>query len=272
MGAPILERFCIHTATTRPLPIEQVIDIYAAAGVRGITLWRDAYDRRDPVAVGDSVRAAGLQVVALCRGGFFVAPEEQQREAAIDENRVVMNEAALLGAPMVVLVCGADPGVALADARDQIRAGIEALLPLAEDLGVSLALEPLHPMYAADRSAINTMAAANDLCDGVDHPRLGVALDVYHTWWDSDLQHQIERCGSRIEAFHVCDWRVPTRDMLNDRGLMGEGCIPIRLIRGWAEDAGFTGFCEVEIFSDEYWLLDQEEYVTRIAEAYKYNV
>ncbi len=266
------ERLCVHTATTRPLAIEQAVEVYATAGVAGITVWRDALEGRDPALVGERIRGAGLTVVSLCRGGFFVAPDPVKRRAAVQENERAIGQAAALGAPHLVLVCGSHPTVPLATAREQIRAGVEAILPAAEEHGVRLAVEPLHPMYAADRSAINTMRQANELCETVNHPMLGVAVDVYHLFWDPDLETQIGRCGRRIFAFHVSDWRTPTRDLLNDRGLMGEGCIPIREIRGWAEAAGFRGFNEVEIFSTEYWSGDQTAWVDRIVHAYHDHV
>jgi sugar phosphate isomerase/epimerase len=184
----------------------------------------------------------------------------------------MMEDAASLGAPHVVLVCGADPAVALEDARRQIRDAIEALLPDAERLGVGLAVEPLHPMYADTRSAIVTLAQANDLCESINHPSVGVAIDVYHLWWDDSLEREIARCGKRIVAFHVSDWKTPTTDLLNDRGLMGEGCIPIREIRGWVESAGFDGPIEVEIFSESRWAGDQRDFVSWIVAAYSEHV
>jgi len=266
------EKLCIHTATTRPLSIELAVDAYADAGVAGITVWRDALSGRDPVAAGRRIRGAGLTVAALVRGGFFVSPEAGARGATKTDNEIAIREAAAIGAPMVVLVCGAHPAVSLPQARDQIVAGIEAVLPLAEELGVRLAIEPLHPMYADTRSAVNTMQSANDLTDRINHDLVGVAVDVYHVWWDPQLQAQIERCGKRILAFHVCDWRSPTRDILTDRALMGEGCIPIPQIRSWVEDAGFNGFNEVEIFSTEYWAQDQTDYIARIVDAHGQHV
>jgi sugar phosphate isomerase/epimerase len=270
MAAPSLERLCVHTATTRPLPLEVAIDEYLAAGVHGITVWTDALAGREPQAAGKRIRKAGLQIVSLCRGGFFVAPEAERRETAIEENRRLIRVAAELEAPLLVLVCGAHPEVGLFQARDQIRAGIESILPLAEELGIDLAVEPLHPVYAADRSAINTLSSANDLCDGIDHERCCVAVDVYHLWWDPNLEAGIARCGDRIRAFHVSDWRSP-KDILLDRRLMGDGCIPIPEIRGWTEAAGFGGFIEVEIFSTELWAIDQRDYLGRIVNAYQHH-
>lgn len=263
-------RLCVHTITTKPWPIETAIDRFAAHGVTGMTVWRDALDGRDIAATGQRIRDAGLSAVSLCRGGFFPAETAAGRQTAIDDNRRAIDEAAALGAPLIVLVCGAVPGQPLEVSRRQIQDGIEAVLPQAAAAGVKLAVEPLHPMYADSRSAINTMQQANDICDAIDSPFVGVAVDVYHLWWDPHLQAEIRRCGKaeRIFAFHICDWRTPTEDLLNDRGLMGEGCIPIRQIRGWVEEVGFDGFNEVEIFSTRLWAGDQEEFLGRIVEAY----
>jgi len=193
------------------------------------------------------------------------------RQKAIDDNLRAIDEAEALGAPLVVLVCGADAGQPLIDSRRQICDGIVAVLDRAEQANVRLAIEPLHPMYADTRSAINTMAQANDTCDAIDSPLVGVAVDVYHLWWDPSLEQEIKRCGDagRLFAFHGCDWRSPTEDLLNDRGLMGEGCINVPQIRGWVEKAGFDGgFIEVEIFSDRYWAIDQAEFLEEIKHAY----
>jgi sugar phosphate isomerase/epimerase len=269
MTSPSMDRLCIHTATTRPLPLELAVDVYAAAGVRGITVWRDAVPSAGPETAARLIERAGLAPVSLCRGGFFVHPEAEARKAAVEENRTCIREAAAIGAPLVLLVVGAHPEVRLETARDQIRAGIEAVLPLCEETGIRLAIEPLHPMYADSRSAVNTMRSANDLSDRLGHELVGVAVDVYHVWWDPELASQIARCADRVFAFHVCDWLSPTRDLLNDRGLMGDGCIPIRDIRGSVEAAGFTGFNEVEIFSTTHWATDQAAYVDRIVSAYR---
>jgi sugar phosphate isomerase/epimerase len=263
-------RLCIHTITTRPWSIEEAIQRYAAAGVKGITVWRQWLDGRPVAAVGQQIRAAGLEVVSLCRGGFFPAADAARRQAAIDDNRKAIDEARALGAPLVVLVCGAALGQSLETSRSQIADGLAAVLDHARQAGVRLAVEPLHPMYADNRSAINTLRQANDLCEQLDSPQLGVAVDVYHVWWDPDLHSQIERStrAGRLWAFHVCDWRTPTEDLLNDRGLMGEGCIDIRRIRGWVEQCGFHGFIEVEIFSHRYWAMDQNEFLQKIRDAY----
>jgi sugar phosphate isomerase/epimerase len=213
---------------------------------------------------------AGMSVPALVRGGFFPATSGEARSAAMDENRRCVDEAAIIGADQVVLVVGAVPGMTLKEARKQVADGIAACLPHAAERGVKLAIEPLHPMYAADKSCINRMAEAREVCRQLDHPNLGIAVDVYHVWWDPDLQQEIAIAGEHdwLLAFHVCDWRTPTRDLLTDRGLMGDGCIDIPKIRGWMEAAGFSGYNEVEIFSEDYWATDQAEYLQRITDAY----
>jgi len=273
MSAP-LQNLCLHTITTKPWPIESAAARYAAAGIRGITVWRDALENRDPKKISALLRDHNLSVVSLCRGGFFPATTADARAEALDDNRRAIAEAHALGAPLVVLVCGAVPGLPLAEARAQIRDGIAALLPDCAAAGVKLAIEPLHPMYAGDRSAVNTLAQANDMAEQLNSPWVGVAIDVYHLWWDPALESEIARCGrlKKIFAYHVCDWRVPTTDLLLDRGLMGEGCIPLRQIRGWVESAGFHGFNEVEIFSTRHWSRDQDEFLRDILTAYLSHV
>jgi sugar phosphate isomerase/epimerase len=266
-----LSRLCIHTITTKPWDIEEAARNYTAAGVKGITVWRDTLAGRDIKKTGDLLRQSGLTIVSLCRGGFFPSREPSKRLSAIDDNRRAIDEAFMLGTGLIVLVCGADPAQPLEDSRMQIFEGISAVLPEAEAAGVKLAIEPLHPMYADTRSAINTLAQANEMAEKLNSQWVGVAVDVYHLWWDPQLEKEIERCGKHdnLLAFHICDWKSPTVDMLNDRGLMGEGCIPLRKIRSWVEATGFNGFIEVEIFSNEYWKQDQLSYLGKIISAYK---
>jgi sugar phosphate isomerase/epimerase len=266
-----LSRLCVHTITTKPWGIEEALTRYAAAGVRGVTIWRTAFEGRRPAAVAALARDHGLAVVSLCRGGFFPSPSAGERARAIDENRRCVDEAAELGAPHIVLVCGAAPGLPLEESRRQIADGIAAVLPHAAAAGVRLAIEPLHPMYAGDRSAVNTVGQARELCRRLGSPWVGIALDVYHTWWDERLEEEVRACGREgsLLAFHICDWRTPTTDLLEDRGIMGDGCIPIRRIRGWVEEAGFGGFHEVEIFSRRLWAMDQQRLLDEITAAYR---
>ena len=266
-----LSRLCIHTITTKPWNIEEAARHFSAAGVKGITVWRDALEGRNIRQTGKMLLDRALTIVSLCRGGFFPAKDIGKRKSAIDDNRRAIDEAAELGAPMVVLVCGADPSQSLEDSRKQIRDGIAELIPYTSPAGIKLAIEPLHPMYADTRSAINTMKQANDMAEELNSPWVGVAVDVYHVWWDPTLEQEIKRCGENghLMAFHICDWKVPTADMLLDRGLMGEGCIPVKQIRSWVEAAGFNGFNEVEIFSVTHWKENQSEYLRKIITAYR---
>jgi len=268
-----LSGLCIHSITTKPWKIEEAAKNYAASGVKAITVWRDALDGRNIKQTGRMLDEYGLTVVSLCRGGFFPHNDPGKRERAIDDNRKAIEEAAELGTSMLVMVCGADPSQSLEDSRKQIRDGIVSIIPDAAAAGVKLTIEPLHPMYADTRSAINTLAQANDMAEELNSPWVGVAVDVYHLWWDPYLENEIKRCGENgnLMAFHICDWKVPTTDLLLDRGLMGEGCIPVKQIRSWVEAAGFNGFNEVEIFSNSYWKEDQSEFLKRIIKAYKEN-
>jgi len=266
-----LSQLCIHTITTKPWSIETSAKNFSEAGVKGITVWRDALSGRNIKQTGQMLRDSGLEIVSLCRGGFFPSTDAAKRKAALDDNRKAIEEAAELGAPMIVLVCGSDPHQPLEESRRQIRDGILAVLPEASAAGVKLAIEPLHPMYADTRSAVNTLEQANDMASEINSPLVGVAVDVYHLWWDPHLEQEIKRCGknNHLFAFHICDWNVPTSDFLWDRGLMGEGCIPVEKIRSWIEETGYHGFYEVEIFSNKFWSEDQSEFLNKIIKAYK---
>jgi sugar phosphate isomerase/epimerase len=260
----------INTATIRKsrgaeLPLPQIIEACAARGIRAISPWRDQVAAAGLANVSKLVRAHGLELSGYCRGGMFPATDDAGLKATRDDNRRAVDEAAELGAQCLVLVVGALPGALqgkaahkdIARSRGQVRDGIAELLDYARAAKMPLAIEPLHPMYAADRACINTMEQALDLCDELDPSRggaLGVAVDVYHVWWDPKLRQQIERAGrERLLAFHVCDWLTPTADLLNDRGMMGDGVIDIPRIRGWMEAQGFAGYSEVEIFSTGNW-------------------
>ena len=265
-----LSKCCVHTITTKPWSIEEAAQRFSNTGVKGITVWRDALYGRDIAKTGQMLRDSNLEIVSLARGGFFAHATKAGRRLAIDDNLRAIDEAAALGAPHIVLVCGAVPDQPLSESRKQIRDGIIALLDHAKAANIKLAIEPLHPMYADHRSAINTLEQANDMAEEINSHLVGIAVDVYHLWWDPHLEKEIERCGKNkhLFAFHICDWKIPTVDFLNDRGLMGEGCIPVKEIRGWVEKTGFSGFNEVEIFSDKYWLGDQSEFLSQIKIAY----
>lgn len=260
----------INTATVRKqsgaeVSLDRIIDQCAERGIRAISPWRDQVAAVGLDQIARQLKAHDIGLSGYCRGGFFPAADAAGLKAALDDNRRAIDEAKTLNAPCVVLVVGALPGALegkpaytdIARARGEVRDGIAASLEYAREVGMPLAIEPLHPMQAADRACVNTLEHALDLCDELDAARsgmLGVALDVYHVWWDPKLQQQIARAGrERLLAYHVCDWRLPTRDLLSDRGMMGDGVIELRKIRGWVEAAGFAGFSEVEIFSNLDW-------------------
>lgn len=265
-----LSKLCVHTMTTKPWGIEDCVKNYSNAGIHGITIWRNVLENKNLRIVKSLLDDYGMTVASLCRGGFFPSIDASKRKLAIDDNLLAIDQAAAVGAPLIVLVCGADGRQSLGKSREQIAEGIMQLLPMAQSAGVKLAIEPLHPMYAGDRSAINTLKQANEMAEMINSDYVGIAIDVYHLWWDDTLQNEIKRCAlnDHLFAFHVCDWNVPTTDFLNDRGLMGDGCANIPEIRGWVEDAGFKGFNEVEIFSDKYWTTDQKGYLEKIKQAY----
>jgi sugar phosphate isomerase/epimerase len=260
----------INTATIRKsrsqeLPLPDIIEACVRRGIRAISPWRDQVQAAGLATISKLVKIHGLELSGYCRGGMFPASTPEGLRAAHDDNRRAVDEARELNAKCLVLVVGGLPGALagkpeskdIALARAQVRDGIAKLLEYSRSLGMPLAIEPLHPMYAADRACVNTMEQALDLCDELDPSRsgaLGVACDVYHVWWDPKLQSQIARAGrERLLAFHVCDWLVPTTDLLLDRGMMGDGVIDIRRIRAWVEAAGFDGYSEVEIFSERNW-------------------
>ncbi|MEQ9815265.1 MAG: sugar phosphate isomerase/epimerase family protein [Azospirillaceae bacterium] len=258
-------RLSINTATTREQwTLAEAIDGYARLGVAGISPWRDQIAEMGLANAARAIREAGLAVTGVCRGGMFPWSDAAGRQAMLDDNRKAIEEAATLAAQCLVLVVGGLPKGSkdLAGAHAMVGEAIAALEPEARAAGVKLAIEPLHPMYAADRACVNTLSHALDICDRVGGD-LGVAVDVYHLWWDRDLKDQIARAGkARLHAFHVCDWLVPTRDLLLDRGMMGDGVIDIPLIRSWVEEAGYDGFHEVEIFSSlDWWTRPAEEVV-----------
>ena len=273
----------VNTATLRGTgPLDVILDACGARGIRAISPWRDQVHAIGLERTARMVRDNGLDLSGYCRGGMFPAMDASGRLAALDDNRRAVDEAKQLGAACLVLVVGSLPGAlagapastSLFAARQDVHDGIAATLDYARSVGMPLAIEPLHPMYAADRACVNTMEQALDLCDAIDPARsgaLGVAVDVYHVWWDPKLEAQIARAGrERLLAFHVCDWLVPTRDLLNDRGMMGDGVIDIPQIRGWVEAQGFEGYSEVEIFSaDDWWKRPADEVLRTCIERHR---
>ncbi|MBS0337878.1 MAG: sugar phosphate isomerase/epimerase [Proteobacteria bacterium] len=266
----------LNTITTKKWTLAAAIAGCARHGIRGITVWRDRLQEMGVAAAAQSLKANGLAVTGLCRGGMFPAPDAQGRQAAIEDNYRAIDEAHAIGARCLILVVGGLPAGSkdIAGAREQVRDGIAAILGRALQAGVPLAIEPLHPMQAADRACINTLGQALDLCDVLDPQAtgaLGVAVDVYHVWWDPQLAAQVARAGARrLLAHHICDWLVPTTDLAFDRGMMGDGIIDLPRIRALMEGAGYRGYSEVEIFSQrDWWQRDPDEVLAVMKDRYR---
>jgi sugar phosphate isomerase/epimerase len=253
------ELCAINTATLGfSAPIGQVIEAVARHGFGGIAPWRREVEGQDVGAIAGHIRDAHLKVTGYCRSTFIPAATASGFRANIDANKKAIADAAILEAESFVMVVGGlAPGSKdLAAARRQVAEATAELLDHGKAHDVKIALEPLHPVYAADRSCLSTIDEALDMCDRLapaSDDMLGICLDVYHIWWDPQLARAIDRAKGRITGFHVCDWLLETRDALNDRGMMGDGVIDIPAIRAMAEKAGYRGLIEVEIFSAANW-------------------
>ncbi len=275
---PPAAKLSLNTATVaRQWNLRQMIEACARHEVRGISPWRDKLAELGVEEAARLIRANGLQVTGLCRGGMFPAADAAGRQAALQDNRRAVDDAATLGARCLVLVVGGIvPGTRdLPGARQMVIDGIAALLDHARACKVPLAIEPLHPMYCADRACVNTIDQALDICDALE-PRaagepasgaIGVAVDAYHVWWDPGLARAIARIGrERLLGYHICDWLVPTTDLLNDRGMMGDGVIDLPALRAMVEAQGYDGMHEVEIFSNHWWQQDPDLVMRTIKE------
>src|SRR5262245_53513788 len=276
------EALSINTATVRKqAKLDVIIEACARREIRMICPWRDQVQAVGLEKIAAQIQSTGIRLSGYCRGGFFPAADDAGLRDALEDNRRAVDEAATLGSPCLVLVVGALPGALtgkaaykdIARARAQVFDGIEATLRYARQAGMPLAIEPLHPMQAAERACVNTLEQALDICDALDPKKsgaLGVAVDVYHVWWDPKLAAQIARAGrERLLAFHVCDWLLPTRDLLNDRGMMGDGIIELQKLRGWMEEAGYAGAAEVEIFSEDWWSRPLDEVLATCIERHR---
>jgi sugar phosphate isomerase/epimerase len=268
-----LSRLSLNTATTKRWTLKEAVDGAARAGLPAVGLWRDRVAEAGLSAAARTVRDAGLRVSSLCRGGFLTAAEPEGRRTALDDNRAAIDEAAVLGTTELVLVVGGLPDGSrdLAGARLRVAELLAQLAPYAAQRQVRLALEPLHPMYCADRAVISTLRQALDLAAPFDPRVVGVVVDTFHVWWDPDLAPQIARAGAegRLACYQVSDWVLPiAADALLSRGMMGDGYVDFTAIGRWVTDAGYTGDVEVEIFNEDIWASDGEEVVTRMIDRY----
>ena len=253
-----LQSCSINTATLGfQAPIAEVIDAIAGAGFGLMAPWRREIEGGDVKAIARHIHDAGLKLSGYCRSTYVPAPDLAGFRANVEANKRALDDAAILGAPCFVMVVGGLPAGSkdLASARQQVKDATAELAEHGRQIGVRIALEPLHPVYAADRSCLTLLSEALDWCDEINDPWVGVAIDAYHVWWDPNLTRDVQRAATaqRVFAYHVCDWLVPTNDVLNDRGIMGDGVIDLKAMRHTLETAGYAGAVEVEIFSTANW-------------------
>ena len=270
-GAAPTERLSLNQITVDQWTLPEVVEGCVRAGIGTVAPWRAPVAAVGLEAAAQLIADAGLRVSSLCRGGFFPAESERDRRRADDDNRRALDEAAALGTDVLVLVCGPPIRRDLAGARREIAAGIERLVPYAAEHGVRLGIEPLHPMMIGERSAIVTLGEALDIALRFD-AGVGVVVDAYHVWWDPALERELARAAGRIVGFHVSDWLVPTPDLLQGRGMMGDGIIDLRGLRGLVERAGYDGPIEVEVINRDLWQLPGDELVALVRERFAATV
>ncbi len=264
----VSDRLSINQYSLRQLDLEEFLEECQRQEISQIGLWREKVNEVGVEKAKTLVAKAGLKISSLCRAGFFPYDNEAQRRKAIEENRKVIDEAVALGTQLVVLVCGGIAAAGLAASRAMVKEGIVDLAPYAAERGIRLGIEPLHPMFAADRSVIVTLAQASELAAGFSSEIVGIIVDAYHVWWDPALEQQIARAAGRIFGFHVSDWIAPLPDILNGRGLMGDGYIHLPEILAMVERAGYQGPIEVEIFNQSLWQLSGRRALEQIKERF----
>ena len=248
----VIERLSFNQMTADPWTLEEAVRHCSRAGVRQIGAWRHKLGG-DAAKAAATIRGEGLRVSSLCRGGWFSAPTAEERRRRVADNRAAIEEAAVLGAPVLVIVSGPAHGQTLDDARATVMDGLLEVLPDAEKAGIVLGIEPLHPMYAAERSVVVTLRQANDMVERMASAAAGVVVDAFHVWWDPEVMAQIARARGKIVGFHVSDWAVPLPGILMGRSMMGDGVIALRELREAVDAAGYDGPIEVEIFNEEIW-------------------
>jgi len=254
-----IQRLSFNQATSERSSVPEVIESCARHSVPSIGIWRHKLAETGVKATAQLLRDAGVSVSSVCRGGMFPALTATDRRVRIDDNRRAIDDAAAIGAEVLVLVCGAAPDRDIASARAMVADGIEAIAPHAAAAGVRLGIEPLHPAFAAERSCITTLREARLIAERYDPAVFGVVVDVYHVWWDPERDAEIALLGHRIAGYHVNDWLVPSRDVLMSRGMMGDGVIELRAVRRVVERAGYRGPIEVEIFNETFWSMQLDE-------------
>jgi len=267
----LLDRLSFNQMTADPWSLEEAVRQCERSGTPYIAAWRHKLDG-DATKASALIRNAGLRVSSLCRGGWFSAPTAEDRRKRVADNRLAIEECATLGAPVLVIVSGPANGQTLEDARAAVLDGLAEVLPDAEKAGVILGIEPLHPMYAAERSVVVTLKQATDMAEQLRSPAAGVVVDVFHVWWDPEVFYEIQRATGKIVGFHVSDWPVPLPGILMGRAMMGDGVINIRQLRQAVEATGYDGSIEVEIFNDEVWKNADDHLMERIQQSFLEHV
>ena len=263
----LLERLSFNQMTADPWALERAVRECSQGGVPYIGPWRHKLGG-DVDKAAAMIQGEGLRVSSLCRGGWFSAPTAAERLKRVEDNRVAIKDAAAIGAPVLVIVSGPANGQSLEDARKTVMDGLMEVLPDAEKVGVVLGVEPLHPMYAAERSVVLTLKQANEIVEKLSSPAAGVVVDAFHVWWDPDVMVEIERARGKIVGFHVSDWPVPLPGILMGRAMMGDGVIELRRLREAVDATGYDGPIEVEIFNEEIWKNADDSLMDRIKQRF----
>ncbi|WP_059102596.1 sugar phosphate isomerase/epimerase family protein [Shouchella shacheensis] len=272
MNHPAVNRLSLNQITTEQWKLQEALEGCAKREVEWISIWRHKLHEYGVSETKKHLQETGIRVSSLCRGGMFPAATKQERKRRIDDNLRAIDEAAKLGTNVLVLVCGPSSDDNLPEARRHVQEGIEAIIPYAKECNIKLGIEPLHPMYAADRSVINTLGQANRLAETVGKEQVGVVVDAFHVWWDPELDSEIERAKGNILGFHVSDWKVPITDMFKGRSMMGDGVIELRKVRKQVEAAGYQGPIEVEIMNQALWDRPGDDVIREMIERYKSHV
>lgn len=267
-----LSRLSLNQKTVDQWDMRQAIAGCVRHDIPWIAMWRDKIEGIGLDETARLIRESGLKVSSLCRGGFFPAPTAEQRKAAIEDNRRAIHEAATVGTDVLVMVNGGMAGNRIQDAREMVRDGIETILPYAEERGVRIGIEPLHPAFAADRAVTASLEEANDLAEYFHSRWVGVVIDIYHVWWDAHVYREVKRAKPFTLGFHVNDWLVPNTNVLVGRGMMGDGVVDNRELREWVDEEGYDGPIEVEIFNEEIWSRDGDDVLTQMKERYLSHV
>jgi sugar phosphate isomerase/epimerase len=262
-------RMSFNTITAKDLSLREVVDLCQKNSVGYIAPWRDLIAREGLSESAKIIKESGLGLSSLCRGGMFTAESASDRALAIEDNFRAIDEAFEIGAPVLVLVCGPQIGKDLFGSQEMVREGIIAIVDYADECGIDIAIEPLHPMMAASRSCITTIRQALDVAYSIDHKRVKIIVDAYHVWSDPHLYESTDSIKGRVAGFHISDWTIPITNELGSRAMPGEGCIDLDSLKTWVESAGFEGAIEVEVLSDYWWAQNPQKTFLKAVDSFR---